>query len=51
MQSKINQSKDNVVAVYGKVVSVVNQLTRALESAQKSLSAKERQIQSIIEQA
>lgn len=51
MQSKISQSRDNVVATCGKIRKIVNTLSTQLSHKEKDLEAKEREIKCIIEQA
>lgn len=51
MQSKISQSRDNVVATCGKIRKIVNTLSAQLSHKEKDLEAKEREIKCIIEQA
>lgn len=51
MQSKISQSRDNVVATCGKIRKIVNTLSTQLSHKEKDLEAKEREIKRIIEQA
>ncbi len=51
MQSKISQSRDNVVATCGKIRKIVNTLSAQLSHKEKDLEAKEREIKRIIEQA
>ena len=51
MQSKISQSRDNVVATCGKIRKIVSTLSTQLNHKEKDLEAKEREIKRIIEQA
>ena len=51
MQSKISQSRDNVVAICGKIRKIVSTLSTQLNHKEKDLEAKEREIKRIIEQA
>lgn len=51
MQSKISQSRDNVVATCSKIRKIVNTLSTQLSHKEKDLEAKEREIKRIIEQA
>ena len=51
MQSKISQSRDNVVATCSKIRKIVNTLSTQLSHKEKDLEAKEREIKCIIEQA
>lgn len=51
MQSKISQSRDNVVATCGKIRKIVSTLSTQLNHREKDLEAKEREIKRIIEQA
>lgn len=51
MQSKISQSRDNVVANCGKIRKIVSTLSTQLNHKEKDLEAKEREIKRIIEQA
>lgn len=51
MQSKISQSRDNVVATCSKIRKIVNTLSTQLNHREKDLEAKEREIKRIIEQA
>lgn len=51
MQSKISQSRDNVVATCGKIRKIVSTLSIQLNHKEKDLEAKEREIKRIIEQA
>lgn len=50
MQSKISQSKDNVINTSGKIRKVVNTLSTQLNSKERDLKAKEAEIRRIIEQ-
>ena len=50
MQSKISQSRDNVVATCGKIRKIVSTLSTQLNHKEKDLEAKEREIKRIIEQ-
>ncbi|MDU6855915.1 MAG: hypothetical protein E6370_16970 [Clostridiales bacterium] len=51
MQSKISQSRENVVATCGKIRKIVSTLSTQLNHKEKDLEAKEREIKRIIEQA
>lgn len=51
MQSKISQSRDNVVAACSKIRKVVSTLSTQLNHKEKDLQAKEAEIKRIIEQA
>ena len=51
MQSKISQSRDNVVAICGKIRKIVSTLSTQLNHKEKDLEAKELEIKRIIEQA
>lgn len=51
MQSKISQSRDNVVETYGKIRKVVGTLSTSLDQKEKDLEVKEAEIRRIIEQA
>ena len=51
MQSKISQSRDNVVAICGKIRKIVSTLSTQLNHKEKYLEAKELEIKRIIEQA
>lgn len=51
MQSKISQSRDNVVAICGKIRKIVSTLSTQLNHKEKDLEAKEREIKCTIEQA
>ena len=51
MQSKISQSRDNVVAICGKIRKIVSTLSAQLNHKEKDLEAKELEIKRIIEQA
>lgn len=51
MQSKISQSRENVVATCGKIRKIVSTLSTQLNHKEEDLEAKEREIKRIIEQA
>lgn len=51
MQSKISQSRDNVVATCGKIRKIVSTLSTQLNHRERDLEVKEREIKRIIEQA